>query len=677
MRFGRVVGWTCCGVLTLLHAAVSAQEVSWKPEFVVPGGGTAAQTSPLRIHVPGIPADTPQRLGVALDDIDVTSLAALDGTDIVVTPSQPIPFGAHRLLLVEYLQDGTIAERGAWSFDIRKSTLFREAGFQADATVSATDRVADHNANATMGPLQGNGSAQLKGAVANEGWKANGSASVVGNSQSGQMPRKEGHVDIGQYLLEAQSGAVAGRIGDHAVGPDSLVMQGFARRGVSADLSGGGIARITGFSMHATPVAGSQHLSGVDDVHDRVDGAVATLNPFTGRPDVLAVSGTYVDGEGSTLNGPGVAGSAQPFAGHAGSIVADAKLFDKLLRLRGEYARSAFDFDGVGTGLDATPGHAYSGLANYLPWHSLIVLDQSLTWNIGAERKVLSTFFHSPANPGAVADRDVKQVFTGVNWYGLNLQASAGREHDNVDDLQTLPTTESMQRSVSLNYTPVKPPGQAAADAASFPWYGQPSLTASYMTLRKNVSSNPSATPLVPVGPLHDTKNLTLGVQFQYSKGNWGATHGRVTDDDFSGLAPSTQTVSDRVQGGLQVSKANVSAFLQHDQADDHTQDTTSQAVIGGATLAYPFTDRLTSSLAYTVRHAWTPQIPSDQIIGDTTLGLSWAALQAKGIRPGLALGMDGSYHQCRDKVASQGAAPCLDSYQLFLKMSVSWMPAY
>lgn len=678
MKFGRVAYWMCCGAVAALHSAVFAQQLAWKPEFLPPGAGAQAQTSPLRIRVVGIPADTPQRLAVELDAIDVTSLAQLDGTDIVVTPAQPLAFGPHQLRLVEYLQDGSIAERGQWSFDIRKSAAFREAGFQANVTLNATERAADHNIGGTVDRTQGNGSAQLQGAVANEAWKANASASVVANSQSSQMPRQEGHVDIGQYLVAAQDGAVAGRIGDHAVGPDSLVMQGFARRGVSADLSASGIGRVTGFSMHTTPLAGSQNMTGVADSRNRVDGAVATLDPFAGRPDNLVVSGTYVDGEGTTLSGPGVAGSDQAFGGRAGGVVADANLFDKLLRLRGEYARSSFDFDGIGSGLDAQSGHAYSGLVNYLPWHSLAVLDQPLVWNVGAERKVLSTFFHSPANPGAIADRDATQAFTGLNWYGLNLQAAAGREHDNVDDLPLVPRTESVQHSISLNYVPVRPAAPSPAGTVSLPWYGQPVLMASYMTLKKDLSSNPGGLPLSE-GPLHETKNLALGAQFQYSQANWGVTHGRVADTDFSGLAPDTVTASDRLQAGFQVSKLNVGTFVQHDRTDNLTQDARSQAVSGGATLAYPFTDRLMSNLAYTVRHAWAPQIPSDEIDGDTTLGVNWAVLAAKGIQPGLALGTDGNYHHCRDKTAdsTQPNPACLDSYQVFLRLSVTWAPTY
>ena len=85
---------------------------SGSPNSSNPPAGSDAQTAPLRIHVAGIPQDVPQRLAVELDDIDVTALAALDGSDIVITPAQPIAFGKHTLRLVEYTPDGGIAERG-------------------------------------------------------------------------------------------------------------------------------------------------------------------------------------------------------------------------------------------------------------------------------------------------------------------------------------------------------------------------------------------------------------------------------------------------------------------------------------------------------------------------------------------------------------------------------------
>jgi hypothetical protein len=673
MRHAGIGGWVCGGALALAHALACAQQQAWKPEFVAPQAGTAAQTAALRIHVAGIPQDVPQRLAVELDDIDVTALAALDGSDIVVTPAQPIAFGAHTLRLVEYTPDGGIAERGQWAFEIRQSAAFLRSQLQANVTLTATQRVAKHNVDTPVGPLQGTGSAQIQGAVANESWQANGTMSLVSSSQTAQMPLQGSHLDIAQYLLSMQSGRVAASVGDHgALGPESLVMQNFARRGVTVDLSAGAAAHVTGFSMSATPLTGSRNLSGANDDRNRIDGMVATLFPFAAHPDALAISGTYVDGESTGVTGASVAGPAQAYGGRAGSVAADAQLFDKLLRLRGEAAHSSYDFDGVGVGLEPQSGHAYSGLANYTPWHGLNVLGQPLVWNIGAQKKVLSTFFQSPATPGAIADRDMGQVFSGLNWYGLSAQAAAAKEHDNVDDLAPIPRTKTTQHSFSLNWVPV------GGTASAMPWYGAPSLSASYVTESKELTDN-AGSFLLMVGPLHETSNLMLGAQFQHAAWSWGATHSRVEDRDFAGYTPETVTTADRVQTGFLVKALNVGASVEHDEIEDLTNATRAQAMIGGATLAYPFTQRVSTNLTYNVRHAWSDLPAGDQITSDTTLGLNWMVVPANGQRPGMSLGLDGSYHSCRDKLVTSSSfgAACVNSYQAFLRMSVSWMPSF
>jgi len=44
-----------------------------------------------------------------------------------------------------------------------------------------------------------------------------------------------------------------------------------------------------------------------------------------------------------------------------------------------------------------------------------------------------------------------------------------------------------------------------------------------------------------------------------------------------------------------------------------------------------------------------------------------------------VSLGLDGSYHSCRDKLADSSSfgAVCVNSYQAFVRMSVSWMPSF
>ena len=69
----------------------------------------------------------------------------------------------------------------------------------------------------------------------------------------------------------------------------------------------------------------------------------------------------------------------------------------------------------------------------------------------------------------------------------------------------------------------------------------------------------------------------------------------------------------------------------------------------------------------------------SDSITSDTTVALNWVVVPAKELHPGLSLGVDGSYHDCRDKLgeAASTLGACLTSYQAFVRLGVSWMPTF
>ena len=202
MKHSGVYVWIFGGVLALAHAVAFAQQPSWSPVFVPPASGAAAQKAPLHIHVAGMPQDVAQHLAAELDGIDVTALAALEGSDIVITPAQPLEFGKHTLRLMEYTPDGGIAERGRWTFELRQSAAFLRSQGQANVSVTASQDIGHHNVTSSAGPLQGTGSAQVQVAVQNESWQATGTASLVANSQTAQMPLQGSHLDLASYQLQ-------------------------------------------------------------------------------------------------------------------------------------------------------------------------------------------------------------------------------------------------------------------------------------------------------------------------------------------------------------------------------------------------------------------------------------------------------------------------------------------
>ncbi|MEW7979867.1 MAG: hypothetical protein AB2813_08720 [Candidatus Sedimenticola endophacoides] len=207
---------------------------------------------------------------------------------------------------------------------------------------------------------------------------------------------------------------------------------------------------------------------------------MASVRPLPGGSEALELSAAYLSGEAPEL-GAGVAGDDLSTGGDAWSVSADGLLLDNRLRLRGEYARSAYDFDGAG-GEGAERDHGYSLLASYRPWLDKQIGGSYIDWNLGAEYKRLGTFFRSPANPGAVADRQVERLFSDLVWGEWGLQAALAQERDNVEGIAALPRIRTRHGGFNLNYTPAP-----AYDAQGMPetgWLGQPSysLTANLQT---------------------------------------------------------------------------------------------------------------------------------------------------------------------------------------------------
>lgn len=672
-----------------VHGVASAQQAGWTPQLAPPAASARGPSEPFRIRVAGVPPAVLERLALELDDIDVTSMVAMQGDVAVYTPAQPLAYGEHQLRLVEYGQDGSIDEHGQWTFEVRKSALFRDAQMRGNVTAKGVYRAADHGLTDPPDKTQADGAGQFTGSVADENWRANGMLTFIANSQTALMPRREGNVDLGQFMLAADSGLFGVKLGDHVVGPDSFVLQSFARRGISASATApGNNASVTGFSMHTTPLTGAVHGLGITDSTNRVDGVVATVRPIPGEFDALALVGTYVSGESEPTtdlsaapfspSGAGVVGGTGAGGGRASSIIADSILLQRRLRLRGEYAASNYDFDGRYGDMTAQAGHAYSGLATYVPWSDMKVLDQPFTWNLGVEKKLLSSYFRSPSNPAAIADRDLVRAFTGVNWYGLDLQANVGRELDNVDDNPLIPRTASRQHGGTLTYSPPASfAPQANGQPPQQPWYGRASLNASFLSLdRELVQYNGSAYSL----PTHATDNSVVGANFQYSTWNWGLMQTWVRDRGFDPVwdpTPFTRTIATRLQGSFRFfEKLNVGANAFHDHREDDTTGIRTEGVGGGLNLAYPLNDRIYGSVAYSVRHGWTTDGSDDSLTQDTTAAVNWVLLQPHEIVPGFTLGLDGSYHDAGQKSAV-ALAPGVAMYQVFLRLTMSWMPVY
>ena len=649
--------------------AVWAQQAQWTPELLQPSASTRGTSDPLRIRLSKLPPKTLDLLTLELDEIDVTSMMTMEGDIAVFNPPQPLAYGEHQLRLVEHSQDGSINERGQWTFELRQSALFREAQANGNVTVNGNYRASDKGLGdpaPDRGQADANG--QLNWSAENEDWRTSGMMSIIANTQTQLMPRQAGHIDLGQYLAAADSGMFGVKVGDHTIGPDSLIMQAFNRRGISASATApDNKAALTLFSMHTTPITGAVNVLGVADSANLVNGAVATVQPIPGNAEALAVMGAYVNGETNGQTSANVIGGPGSSGGNASSIIADSSLLQQRMRLRGEFASSSYDFDGSTGNLAPLGGHAYSGLVTYVPWSDMVVSGQPFLWNMGLEKKFISTYFHSPSNPGSISDRDMVHVWTGINWYGLDVQVNLGKESDNVDDNPLIPVTDTKQRSGVFTYSPqINYAPQANGQPPETPWYGQPTFNASFMSLDRDIVQL-SGTATVSQ-PTHSTYTSVANANFQYATWNWNIIQTWVKDQGYNlDTTPLTHNSNTQLQGNfrfLEKLAVGMNAFSQHVKNEEAGTQTNGAG--GGLNLAYPFTDKINSSLAYSTRHDWSTNGSSDTVTSNTTAAVGWALATPHGVRPGVTLGMDGSYQDVSNRSAT---------YQVFLRMSLTWAP--
>ncbi|MDD5389677.1 MAG: hypothetical protein PHD37_10045 [Gallionellaceae bacterium] len=657
--------------------ATVASAADWTPELLPPEQGIRAPLAPVRFRLPALPPETLEKLALELDSFDVTAyVSSADGRQAVFTPPQPLSHGKHELRLVEYLAGGQMLERGRWTLEIRSGEGYREASLNGNLVFNLTHRLASHNlAAATPGPNQADGALSLRGALADGDWKLTGAADLLGNSQHGQLPRKDGPIDLATFLLTAEKGPVVAQVGHHAVGPDSLVMQGFSRRGVSAGVkSADGGATLTAFALNTGNVIGFQDGLGVGDADKRTVGAVASIKPLAGQD--LNIWGTWVSGAGQDqtgASGSGVAGAAARSKGQAAALSGYGTFLDNRVQVRAETARSHFDADGPGTDTNGDgvidsnepyrDGNGHLLMINWSPWDKLEAGGRPAALSFGLERRLAGTWFRSPAAPGAARDTDLWKGGAHFDWAGVHGDASLARATDNVDDQPNVARSRSLQSNLSMGWYP-----EYARDAGgqpAIPWYGQPYLGLALGRTELDVINGTSA---LTAGALHRTDSLTLSATFSGGTWSWGVSQTLGKDEDLRQTAPDLSLSSTQLFASLQVGERltlgpTVSySITSESDAPAGVIAKDRKTLTAGLYASYTVSETLNLGAGYTLSDDKTSDGSAKRRAQDLNARLSWIVAPPKERRPGLTLMLDGSQHD------ESGSSAGADNWQVFLR---------
>jgi hypothetical protein len=617
-----------------------------------------------------VPADLPierlQRIGLELNDIDVTAFVQREGERAVYLPPQPLAYGAHRLRLVEQAGDGAVMELATWTVQVRRSQAFREADANAELDFASQQRVADKNLDGGPPRNTRQGALQLESRVADDDWDLYAATGLLHNSQPGQMPRGQ-RTDLAFGVVEGARDRLAFRAGDQVIPASSLVLRNFARRGVSGRASFDALrSEFTAFAMRTEAVTGFRHGFGVGDSGNRTDGAMLGVSPLADRPERLHIAVVHLDGEGTSV-GSGVVGDSEAIRSTASSLAVDSRLHDQRWHLRGELARSNSGFaQGLGPpGRESDSAHSLLALYSH---PQRIARDAALRWSAGAEQSSVGPYYYSLGNPALAADRRLQRLFGDVHWGGWTVNAQLARETDNVDNDPTLPRLRSEFLTLGSNYAPE----WTARDEGFMRLFNQPTLALVVQDMSQHHDRVPEAYAGNDVD--QDTRVFHAGLRFVPGAWSWDIGHTRTRFRDEAGLQSDydndlTELGVDFMLGERYTLRPRIQSNRQRDRSLAVTNRTTTAGLGAWAAL-------IPGSLDLSLDYSLHRERSSDDLVDTDSHAisgmLSWQLREARAQRPGIALFASGSYFGNTGATAFGG-----DTYQVFTGVRVGWPVAY
>lgn len=648
----------------MASGAASAQSADWQPNLEPPRNPpNRGPQEPFVIRLSAPYDASSGRLALELDNVDVTSrVRPLDTSYTVfeLAPYAPMSRGSHVLRMVEYANDGSIVERGRWTFVVQVV----ESAFDSRVNTSASYRFDESPADlAWPGRTQAQGS-MLFDAYTDNGarrYAAIGALLIDTNTPAGVVDAPD-NVDLGDFLLSFDTRNVNVSAGHHVPGvaqgvaAGNLIYDGYPRRGLSGTVrSDAGTASITGYTLRTENIRGFEHGLGVGDPANRIAGASFRIQPA----DNVAVGVGFVDGEGSDAGfATGVSGT--PLDGRASNVALDTLWLERRLSVRAEAAVSKVE---LGESFGDVSDQAYLAAMTWQPHQGLKLGERFIPWNLNLNYARIGAGFRSIANLQQVAN--VEEIRAGFNAYhaGVSLALAGARVEDNLES-DLYPSTRSDNVNVSLSWTPA-----VDADFGGV-LFARPTLGLNLLGDWRETARMPPASLALPTDL--DTRGYTTFASFGHPYGSWTVTLGSTEIEDHTDVMPDQRYRSAGLSTSFQIGdRYSITPGVQYDVARD--RDSGIERRSTNASLSQNWVliaDRLYWNLALGYNGNRLSDATSDQRQSFANTTLSW--------RQGLfTLWLQGAWsdidNETFDMFSGVTSAFSRDQYQVLLGVSLNW----
>ncbi len=602
-----------------------------------------------------------QGLLVEVDGIDVTQMLEILPEAVRFTPVEPLEPGWHELRLIHETQEGELKELGRWEFETRRSARFREVAWALEGDVQVMRRVRDDLEAPDSGPMQSQGGLRMVSRQADGSWRLDSSADVVHSTENGLFPGGR-EVDLNEYAVALQWPQFAVTLGHQQIPADSLVLSQFSRRGLSvAGTAPDGRYRAIGFMTRTEAVTGIDNFFGFRDRGHRTEGVVVSAEPFSTPEQQWVFSAVYVDGRGDSDGEGELEDAAGGIGGEAYAVIADGRLGAQTWRVRGEFARSRMDFDGVGQGFAAEPAGAYNVAVFYSPRPAGD--GEQWSWNAGLTRSRVEPWFGSLGDLDLPSDRESRSVFVTATHPRVSVESRIALENDNVEADPLLPVVENRLYSVALTYSP-----EAAEDPSPGgfrQWFGPPDVGVSWLADRQRQVQTPDGYSGDPVNV--DLREVTASLAFEGDYGGWSLNHTMTRNLDRSA---DTGRVEQRMTGlDLRLDLFEPVTVNPQWVVTREREAQTGRVVEGwlaGLVLGLNVIEDLEASVSYTIERQ-TDAFDGGVIRSEAgEYGVSWSIREPTQRSPGVALFSNGAMEH---REGEEGGS----SYQIFLGIRIGW----
>lgn len=650
-----------------------------------------APDDPLIVDPSRFGVESPERVAVELDGVDVSRWARRDGERLVLeTPTRLRP-GGHRLDLYEATADGWV-RRGGFDFEVRQTSSLRElrGSIRAEPTLSYRVRDNGFELIPDVDRVEARGPVQLRGRVAGESASVDLRAPFFYDSEG-----KNGGLgktwDLGSYLLEAKAGPVAARLGHHAPKPSSLILEGFNRRGISVDFDSPIGVDVSGFIYRTDPITGFRESFGISDEDRRLIGASATTDPIDFRVGEIDFGATFYRATGDE-GGTGVGAvnaDRTTERGTAYDFSVNLSLLDDRIEMQGEWARSNFDFDGGGGG-DFEEDTAWSGLAIVRPFLDADLLGQPVDLQLLYEESETGSLFRALGNPGLPNDLWMRTVNLVFYWAGLDVQALHVRSRDNRDDDRARTINREDTWAIDLAYTPhwLQQPREDWLR-----WLGTPTARWGWSRDRRKPLANEPGDRALDLGVLmlppeisalernlilgdttinETSRNAYVGFGSRWRRWDFEVSRSELRFDDATGLSADSRSKSTSLAVNLRPhQRLTLGGRVQRDSDRRREPDFKTTSHLAGIDLRGIL---VPGRLDGTVRVDWQKTVTSDRSVDSRstiyTAYWNWHVVKPRELRPGLSLSLQGTYRDVIDAARRGGDR---DAYQVYLRAIMRW----